>query len=226
MSRHLHYNARFTVMKTAFSASNIVLFSLFLFSENIYSNNSLVNTYNRDLYIASKEDSTAFPHAEARFSNDDKTSNFINAEGLSVRYFSAWERDYRSTDDLLLYLRPYDKNAPYVFREMLTISSEGLVDDNKKIEEYAEMMLNITSDTWSRYNVDVQALSQEVFELNGMQAYRVRMSLPRLSQEHLLVFFKYNSKAYTIEYIATDVSFDIALESVWKLINSVGFVER
>lgn len=171
-------------------------------------------------------DTSKFLFDTAKYSINEKLTNYVSDDGLSMRYPTNWERDYRSTEDIMLYLRPFDKNAPYIFREQISIISEGLLNENQNIEDYAVMILNITEDTWSKYNVEVLKVSSEKFELNGMPAFRVITTLPRLSQEHLMVFFKYNTKAYTVEFIATDATFDETVEMAWKFINSLGFVEK
>lgn len=171
-------------------------------------------------------DTSKFQFDTASYSNNEKLANYVGNDGLSMRYPTNWERDYRSTDDIMLYLRPYDKSAPYVFREQISITSEGLLNENQNIEDYAEMILNITVDTWSKYSVEVLKEANGKFELNGMSAFRVITVLPRLSQKHLMVFFKYNAKAYTVEFIATDATFDDTVEMAWKFINSLGFVEK
>lgn len=171
-------------------------------------------------------DTSKFLFDTATYSNNEKLTNYVSDDGLSMRYPTNWERDYRSTEGIMLYLRPYDNNAPYIFREQISITSEGLLNEDQNIEDYAEMILNITEDTWSKYSVEVLKEYNEKFELNGMPAFRVITTLPRLSQEHLMVFFKYNTKAYTVEFIATDSTFDETVEMAWKFINSLGFVEK
>ncbi len=173
-----------------------------------------------------EQDTSLFAVDTARYDADDKLTGFVGSDGLSIRYPAAWERDYRSSEDVMLYLRPYDNNAPYVFREQITITSEGLLNDAQSIADYATMILNITEDTWQKYNVEVIVEAGEAFELNGMPGYRAITKLPRLSQVHLIVFFKYNAKAYTVEFIASDVTYDASVEMAWKFINALGFVEK
>lgn len=171
-------------------------------------------------------DSTFFPHSESRFAAGDKTNNYVNADGLSVQYPTQWEKDHRSENDLLLYLRTYDKNAPHIFRELFTVTSEGIVNLQQSVDAYAEMVLSLNVDVWSRYSVDFIVEEQESFVLNGLNAIRAKAILPRLDQTHLFVFFIYGSKAYTIEYTATDITYNDFLEMVWKAINSMSIIQK
>ncbi|MFN3940690.1 MAG: hypothetical protein ACK4IY_08880, partial [Chitinophagales bacterium] len=69
-------------------------------------------------------------------------------------------------------------------------------------------------------------MDKEDFVLNGMHAVRAKGVLPRLDQTHLFIFFIYASKAYTVEYTATDVSYNDHLEMVWKAINSISIIQK
>lgn len=172
-----------------------------------------------------KKDTAEFLYADARFDTADATAYFKSPYGYLISYPQNWERDRRTEDNLVLYLRAPDPKYPATFREMLTIIRESLEDTSKSLSQYVEMQNQINADTWARYKLDLKVEAMQKFTLNGMDAYEVRSTLNKVSQEKLLVIFKQDNYAYKIEYTATNITYDDFLLSVRKAINSFAFVE-
>ncbi|MBC8172941.1 MAG: hypothetical protein H7X71_03450 [Chitinophagales bacterium] len=174
---------------------------------------------------SSRKDSSVFAYADAKFDINDKTSFHKSINGFIINYPETWERDRRTTDNLVLYVRPSDPKFPAQFREMFTILREPVEDTSKTLYEYVMMQNAINETTWKKYNIDYEVLLMSEFSVNGFSAYQVHSSLPKVSQEKLQVIIIKDHYAYRFEYTATNLSYDVFLEDVRKVINSFVFTE-
>jgi hypothetical protein len=170
-----------------------------------------LNTYN------------TFAFADAQFDSTDQVMQFTSGFGYTVAYKKEWERDKRTGDNLLLYLRPFDAKYPTTFREMFTIIREPIDAGSISLKKYVSMQNSIHENTWSKYNIVYEVKQMQPFQIDNLDAFQMHSVLSGVSQEKLILMFIHQNYAYRIEYTATDITYTDFLEDVRKTINTFSF---
>ena len=175
----------------------------------------------------SQNDSTAYLATDMRFDSLESTNRYIHPSGLSLRYPPVWTRDMRvSNNELVVYLRKNDPVDPYKFRELLTVTAETVADTNATLQQLTDLYTTMTEKTWEQYDIFFEVLAVHQLAVNGIPVVVVRARLPKLSQEKLIFIFARKQEVFTMEYTASDITFLRFTNDIWKVANSMAFLER
>ena len=172
-------------------------------------------------------DSIPYIFPELQFDSTESTNRYVHPDGLTLRYPFNWERDYRAgSETLLVYVRKVDPKYPQVFRDRVSLRALGFMDSTQNLVGVADSYNANEQKVWAQYTVNYRVLSSSLLTIQSDEALLLRIDLPELSQEKLVLFFQHKNKVYLMEYASTDISFRLQLENFWRMVNSIGFMEK